>query len=243
VAVSILIILAIAAAAAWHLQRFGALSYFDKEQADNIGLDRLELHAGADAPIRIVLAGTSLTNRGSWAERLEDRLQRCRPGAVRLERISQPGANSVWGEVHIRERLSQPSNRVDLLILEFSINDSSLFRGVPLAESASVLDTILQTADAAGVPVLLATMSPAWGINGLERPGQIAYRGLYRERAAASGAALLDTIAAWRALSSEERRLLVPDGLHPTKEAMERIHMPALFAALEPLLCAEPDPS
>lgn len=237
-AVLLLAVAAIAVGlAAWHVVRFAGTSYGLDEPVANIGLERLAIGKTAHEPVRIVVAGTSLTNRGIWPEQLAQDLQVCRPGKVSVERAARSGANSDWGLAAVRHVLA--GSPVDLLVVEFSINDASLIHGLPLARSAANLDAMLALARAAGVPVLLATMSPAWGQKALERPGQVGYRNLYRARAGSGAAALVDTIGVWQGLARDLRRELVPDGLHPSPDGMARIQVPAMAAVLRPLLCPD----
>ena len=153
-----------------------------------------------------------------------------------VERLAKPGANSAWGAAALRDRLAA-GPAPDALVVEFSINDSSLWRGMTLAASRARHEEILQMAGATDVPVWLATMSPAFGRKAWERPGQVAYRALYADLAAEQGAGLVAMVPAWLALSVPDRQHLMPDGLHPTEAAMEGVAMPRLVTALEKELC------
>jgi lysophospholipase L1-like esterase len=124
----------------------------------------------------------------------------------------------------------------DFVIVEFTINDASLWHGMTLDKSRDRHREILKAAVAAGLPVFLATMSPAFGREALERPGQVAYRALYPDLARAEGAGLIAMVPGWQALTPDERRAALPDGLHPTDAAMAQVAVPALTAALVPVL-------
>jgi len=214
-----------AAAGLWRLWSFAALSPAPPEAPGPARLTGLPETLGEpDRPLRVLLLGTSLTARGDWPKRLEARLSACRPGGAEVRVLARPGAAGPWG-VSVTGRALRAFDGAppDLLAIEFSINDASLWRGVPLARARALLQKMLGEAEAAGVPALLATMNPAWGRKGLERPGQRAYRALYREAAREGRAALLDTVPAWLALPEAERRRLVPDGLHPGAEGMELV--------------------
>lgn len=187
-------------------------------------------------PVRILFLGTSLTAGGRWSDVLRQRLSACRAAGVIVERLAKPGANSAWGEEALRIRLA--SGPVpDLMVVEFSINDSSLWRGMTLAASRVRHEAILQMAKKAGATVWLATMSPAFGRKAWERPGQGAYRELYDDMARAQGAGLIAMSSTWLALGSLDRQAAMPDGLHPTDTAMVTLAVPDLVSALRLAVC------
>lgn len=183
---------------------------------------------------RIAVLGTSLTARGNWVTDLQDELRQCNPKAG-ITRLAQPGANSAWG---LATFLAEPP-RFDIVIVEFSINDASLFHGMPLFQSRNRHAQILAAISETGAIPVLATMSPAWGREAWERPGQASYRQVYRDLAE-SGVALIDTTAEWRDIAAHGRGRLIPDNLHPTPEAMQQVAIPAFLSALRPAVCGLP---
>lgn len=198
----------------------------------------LQRHAG---PVHILLAGTSLTANTDWPVALQETLSRCTARGVLVERLARPGEGIRWGLPALRARLADASlPRPDLVVAEFSGNDATLTRGLPLFETRRRTFELVETIRSAGAVPWLATMSPSWGKKVLIRPGQARYHALYRDVAAQSGAGLIDTIAQWRALDSATRRAMVPDGTHPTAAAMRQITVPAFAAALGPLVCDPP---
>ena len=191
-----------------------------------------------DRPARVLMLGTSLTLGGeAWVGALEARLAQCHPAGGQIERLARGGANSAWGAEALHKRL-QEAAPPDLLIVEFTINDASLWHGMTLDKSRRQHLEILKMAGAAGVPVFLATMSPAFGREALERPGQVAYRALYPDLAQAEGAGLIAMVPGWQGLTPDDRGMALPDGLHPTDAAMTQIAVPALAEALAPVVCA-----
>jgi lysophospholipase L1-like esterase len=184
---------------------------------------------------RILLLGTSLTARGDWPEALQAELARCAPG-VRVERLARAGGASGWAEGALTYRLGADPPRV--LVIELSINDASLWHGVPLFLSRARHLRMIAAARAAGAVVFLALLNPAFGANGWERPGEARYRALYRDLAAETGAGLIDSDPFWRGLSDEARAAAVPDGLHPTGAAMREGALPAYIEMLRPIVCA-----
>lgn len=197
---------------------------------------RLVPHRAIAGPIHIIILGTSLTATDEWAEVLGRKLSACRADGVVVERLAKPGANSAWGEEVLRGRLAA-GPAPDILVIEFSINDSSLWRGMELTASRTRHETMLKMAGAQGVAVWLATMSPAFGRKAWERPGQVAYRALYADLAAEQGAGLVAMGPVWQGLRSQDRQVLMPDGLHPTANAMTQLAVPALFSALRASVC------
>ena len=198
----------------------------------------------ADRPARILVIGTSLTATGDWPDRLAARLAACRSGDVEAVRLAQSGANSAWGAAAIEPALAALADEgrlPDAAIVEFAINDSSYFRGVPLAAARANQDAILDALAALDSPpaVVVATMNPPWGRPAWERPGFRGYVAAAVKDAAARGVGVVDTLPAWRALPEDRRQALAPDGLHPTPEAMAEILTPTLAAALRPHFCPE----
>lgn len=190
----------------------------------------------ADRPVHVLLLGTSLTAGGDWAHALERQLAACHRGGVVVERLAKPGANSAWGARVLAVRLVE-APIPDLLVVEFSINDASLWRGITLEQSRARHEEMLMAAKRAGITVWLATMSPAFGRKALERPGHLAYRSLYHDLALANNAGLIATTPAWQALSPDDRMAALPDDLHPTDAAMVAIAVPAYASALGSVVC------
>ena len=63
-------------------------------------------------------------------------------------------------------------------------------------------------ARAHGAQVFLATMSPAWGRDAFERPGQARYHALYRDLARTRDVGLIDTTPQWYALGVEPQQVV-----------------------------------
>jgi lysophospholipase L1-like esterase len=190
----------------------------------------------AGAPLRLLVAGTSLTARGDWPERLAADLAGCRVGPVSVERVARAGATSRWGEPALLARLAR-GPAPHLVLIEFSVNDAVLPRLVPLSESRRRIMRMAKAAQAAGALPLLVTMSELHGRERWERPGLAAHRALYADIARKTGAGLIDTLPPWRALSRQDLSAAVPDGAHPTPEAMAALLVPALAGALRPYAC------
>lgn len=194
--------------------------------------------AAYDGEVRVLILGTSLSANGNWAADLADNFGTCGSRVITVDVLAEPGRSSRWGREALKDRLGTGSfANPDVIIAEFSINDAAIVRGVPLALSARNHRRIVELAVNNGAQILLATMNPGWGWNAWERPGQRRYQALYRDLAKTSDAGLIDTIEAWRALPGDERAKLVPDGLHPSDNAMKSIAVPMINNALRQLIC------
>lgn len=106
-------------------------------------------------------------------------------------------------------------DRPDAVILELGANDA--LRGVDPKESFANLDAMLGALAAKGIPVLLAGMRapPNMGRD-YEQRFNAMYPALARKHRAVFYPFFLDGVAG-------ERRLLQPDGLHPTAEGARLI--------------------
>ncbi|MFQ3665806.1 MAG: GDSL-type esterase/lipase family protein [Sphingomonadaceae bacterium] len=203
------------------------------------------------APLRVIAAGTSLTAQGDWTGKLAAALTQCRGSPVTIEKLALPGASSRWGEPSLIARLARaPSPQI--VLIEFAANDAHVGRMIGLAESRRRHAQMIRAAQAAGAAPVLVTMTRVHGAEARERPFLDAYRALYGPLAEETGASVIDTTPAWYALDDEALRRAVPDGSHPTAEAMERLLVPALVEALAPVVCprapdtrpnVSPDPS
>lgn len=189
-------------------------------------------------PANIVFLGTSLTSGESWTRDVTDQLTRCARTPAQVTHLARPGASSGWGRKMFQTYLQQPGARTGgVLIIEFSVNDASLLRGMPLVVSQKNHENLIHSAQAQGYVVFMATMNPVWGINIFKRPGHRRYLALYHRLADETGVGLINTVPEWLSMSAEARQRALPDGLHPTSQAAQNIMKPAVLAALEPFIC------
>jgi len=201
--------------------------------------DKIQAKKETGHPIILRIVGTSLTTRGDWTKVLEQALNACSTKTIVVDRVAKAGGSSTFAVAHLDRILGRADLMPpDYVAIEFSGNDASLYHGMPLSRSRQIHKDLVDTLRANGIGVALATMSPAFGWKALERPGQDAYHGIYRELSTAEPVILIDTIAAWRALPEEVRERYLPDNLHPTPEAMEKIIVPAFLKAMTPILCS-----
>lgn len=197
-------------------------------------------HLLASRPLRILVLGTSLTSRGNWLAGLETQLNACSSHEIRVRRLALAGANSHWGLAMLKaDFTSRDTPAPDVLIVEFSSNDAAPYNGMPLLLSARNHRRIIRLAQAQGATVFLATMSPSFGRDSWERPGQPRYQALYRDLARETGSGLIDTIKDWQDMEPAQRKQQIPDGAHPTEAAQMAITVPAFTQALTPYLCKD----
>ncbi|MBV9288996.1 MAG: SGNH/GDSL hydrolase family protein, partial [Hyphomicrobiales bacterium] len=91
--------------------------------------------------LSIVAMGTSLTARGGWLDAVQGRLAERLDREVSTAAWARSGANSLWGlSVAPRAAAGTP----DVALIEFSINDASLVRGMPIEASTRNLKGIVE---------------------------------------------------------------------------------------------------
>jgi lysophospholipase L1-like esterase len=184
----------------------------------------------------VLVVGASLIARGDWIDEVEQQIRACNKDAS-VVRLAMPGANSAWGLSALREYFRE--TRADIVVVSFAGNDASLWRGFPLFMSRAYHSEIIALSQAHSAEVILATMNPAWELEVWERPGQQAYRNMYRKLADEIGLLVVDTTPLWFALDEDTRTAWVPDGLHPTEQAMRQIAVPAFAEVLQAVLCSK----
>lgn len=220
-------------AAAW---LFGAVGAQPTPPGAAVVLPAQPVALPQDRPLRLAILGTSLSSHAAWPDALAARLADCVPAGIAVTRAARPGATSRDG-LQSLHGLTVGTAPPDLLLVEFSGNDAAIRHALTLPASRDRHQRIIAQARAAGTEVILMTMSPAFGLNAVERPGLRRYQALYRDLARETGAGLIDSLPAWQALPAEDRARLMPDGLHPTDAGQEAVLLPLAEAALRGLIC------
>lgn len=180
-----------------------------------------------ETPRHIVAFGTSLTAGNGWPDRLGIALRDCFGHAVTVTRVAAPGVGSAWAVEAVPRVIDLAP---DVVLVEFAINDADLTDGVSRAVSRRQHDALFRALEQ-GLPearVVALTMSPAHGVRGVLRPGLARVYAQVVEVAEQRGLAVIDFYPRWRALDD---RALLPDGLHPTDAATERVMDPVLVDA------------
>lgn len=191
-----------------------------------------------DRTLRLAVMGTSLTARYGWPRDLAQALSACLPQPVELRVFAEPGMGSAWGATVVAEVARFAP---DIVLIEFAANDSDLRQlrsiGASRATHAGLIAAL--RADGRNPAIALMTMNPAFGLRGALRPQLDRFHAMYAALAAEAGTGLIDLAPRWRALlRTQDRRTILPDGLHPTESAQGRVMsaglLPALGAALAP---------
>jgi len=173
--------------------------------------------AQPDRPLRLVALGDSLTAgyglpaEAAFPAALE-RALRARGHDVQIANAGVSGDTASGGLQRVD--WSVPDG-TDGVILELGAND--MLRGLDPAVTRQALEGIIQRLKARGVPVMLAGM---YASRNLGPDYGARFDAIYRDLAQTYGLVLypffLDGIAGQQSLN-------LPDGLHPTAQAVERI--------------------
>lgn len=186
-----------------------------------------------DGPLRIAVFGTSLSAPPqTWPDTLADVLTSCRGYPIAAQRIVGPGKGSAWALGQIA-RVAETSP--DLVLIEFAINDADFRDGVSLETARAQHLRLIEGLHRAlpQVPVVLMTMSPAYGPSGWIRPRLAAYYSQYSELAQEERIGLIDIYPRWLSLPHRDRGL-AEDGLHPDAAVAEKVIVEALAGYLDP---------
>lgn len=179
----------------------------------------------------IAVLGTSLSHE-VWPAEMMAALAACGIDTGPLVQVTRPGANSRWGQGVAADVVAAAPA---LVLVEFAVNDADITDGLSRADSRAVLRSTVRELQS-GLPeaqVALMVMSPARGIKRLTRPFLAGYEAVVREVAAETGAGLIDLAPRWAAyLGSEAGQGALPDGLHPTAEAVRDVALPVITQAV-----------
>lgn len=180
--------------------------------------------------------GTSLTYRSGWLKPLQIRLTECLGRPVSVLDFGAGGMTSDWGVLTVGEvTQSQP----DVVLIEFSMNDSAWFKGFSLQRSRENIVKIVHTITAArpNARIFLMTMNPTFGPHGWIRMSLNAYYDLYKQLAEQLNVGFIDHRPQWNALATDELKAAIPDGLHPLPEIAGRILVPTIARAIGGAAC------
>lgn len=178
-------------------------------------------------PLTVAILGTSLTARYAWPEAMRAGLEACLGHPVTVSKTARAGAGSDWGAEAARDVAAAPP---DLTLIEFSINDADLTDGAWLETAQRRHEAMIGVLRAAspGMRIALVTMSPAQGARGWVRPFLGAHEDMYRRLAEDMSLDLIDLAPLWAAALKGGEDML-PDGLHPTEEAVAKVALPAMI--------------
>jgi lysophospholipase L1-like esterase len=221
---------------------FAALTFVQPASCAPSQLIR-KLQAGESQ--RVITYGTSLT-RSAWPDQLSAWFESEFPGQVELLNRGVPSMASQ----HTNPNLSALgrldtlvlSQNPDVVFLEFAINDALTGYNISLEQSRDNLNTLIDRILAGGPDreIILMTMNPAWdspsgGSHATFRPNLAQYYQGYRDVAVERGLLLIDHNANWIEIRDSDPTLFmqyIPDGVHPTEEALMQIVTPEIIRAL-----------
>lgn len=186
-------------------------------------------------PLRVGVIGTSLTARYDWPKNAVASLQACLGQAVTLTVLAKGGAASDWGA---KQAETLEATVPDIVLIEFTINDADLRRRVSLAEAEQYHRTMIEALRAGGrTPrILLVTLNRPLGLKAVLRPRVAAYEAQYDALAQDLDLGRLSLGPAWEAaLAAGESDRLIPDGVHPSPEAVAHVVTPRVTAELRRL--------
>jgi acyl-CoA thioesterase-1 len=185
--------------------------------------------ANAAEPVILVLgdslsAGYGVPLGKGWVHLLDERLRSGRRG-YRVVNASISGDTTRGGLARIGNALD--TYRPTILVLELGGNDG--LRGVPLAETRRNLKGIIKVSQAAGARVLLVgiQLPPNYGPAYTER-----FKAIYPELAERHDVPLVPFLLEGVAT---DPALMQADGIHPRKEAQNRL-LDNIWPYLEPML-------
>ncbi len=169
-------------------------------------------------------AAFGMPANAGWVALLAERLARERPD-YKVVNASLSGDTTAGGAARIPRLLAE--HRPAAVIVELGGNDG--LRGLPLGQIKRNLASMTGAARAAGARVLLVGMElpPNYGRAYTDR-----FRAVYAEVAREQGVALAPFLLAGVAT---DRRLMLPDGIHPTAAAQSRL-LENIWPHLRPLL-------
>ena len=194
----------------------------------------------------VVTYGTSLTRPAEWPDQLNTWFATEFPGQVQLINRGIPSSSSQNADpffdalANLDARVL--SNNPDAVFIEFAVNDALSGNNISLQQSRDNLNTMIDHI-LAGHPdreIILMTMNPAWDPPGQfgagsARPNLAQYYQGYRDVAAQRGLLLIDHFINWVQIQYTNPNLFeqyVPDGVHPTAEALQQVVTPQIIASL-----------
>ncbi|WP_162242121.1 SGNH/GDSL hydrolase family protein [Methylobacterium sp. Leaf111] len=181
--------------------------------------------------INIVTFGTSLTNQNGWQIELKNNLSSIWKKNVEVAKVASGGKTSRWGLENI-SRVAQ--FKPSIVLVEFVINDSDVRHQIWLKESLDNHVRIIKILknEVPDVKIYLMTMSPALGLRRwLLRPFINNYNAQYLDISKRLGVGLIDIAPMWHSPGVDLTKV-IPDGVHPTREAVLQITVPAISRVL-----------
>ncbi|SHF86148.1 PrsD/PrsE exporter outer membrane protein [Loktanella atrilutea] len=185
---------------------------------------------------RIVALGTSLTANYDWPVALGEALSACLDAPTALDVVAGPGQASDWGLDQVQRVIAQ---RPDVVLIEFTVNDADLRRGLSPRDSRSRHIAIVAAlhADLPQTRILLIGTNPTFGLRGLLRWRMGAYLENYATLARSDPrVGFVDLAPQWRdMMQTQDRSAVMADGVHPVAKAARQVMVPPLARTLAAL--------
>lgn len=150
-----------------------------------------------------------------------------------MSSFAAPGATSTWG---VRQVNAIIAFRPDFILAEFAVNDATLHRRITPGASANTIAAIIDRLGEAlpNSRIAIMAMNPVHGLRGAARPLLDHYTDAHARAADDAGVDFIDHRPAWRAHSRAQRRLMIPDGVHPIAACAVTLMLPTLMMRLAP---------
>lgn len=181
--------------------------------------------------LTLVAAGTSLTARGIWPERLQEALSTCMSAPVNVVKIAKSGETTFWTLTQL-DRIA--AYKPSVVLIENYANDAAFNRFITLGRSRDNFGLILDGLRdrLPDVRVVVMGMNPFHGPRWLLRPFVDNYLEAHRREAEKRGFVFLDFRPEWGRFDDETLKSLIPDGGHPLPEAAAKVMIPGLLRLL-----------
>ena len=179
-----------------------------------------------NGPLTLAAGGTSLSAQATWPEAVAKHLQTCIAHPVTLKKLTKGGETSQWGVDNIA---TLARDAPDIVLLEFTINDADIRRGVSLSQSLQNHRALIDALQQANpeVRIFLLRLNRAYGGRAMIRPRLAAYE-RQLTRLISETVTIVDTRPLW----AKAGREALPDGIHPDPATALEIMKPVLTAAL-----------
>ena len=184
-------------------------------------------------PLTLATLGTSLTLNGGWQAPLRLALESCSGRSISVLNFGGGGMASDWGVLQLPALIAANPN---IVLIEFSINDAYTPYGITLAQSSAQLSVLVDLLRNNNIFPVLMTMNQTHGDVAQWRPRLADYYETCRHVGLATKAPLIDNANVWASYSPEALAAAIPDGVHPTPEAVSAVLVPLAVQALCPLI-------
>lgn len=182
----------------------------------------------------VAFMGTSLTwppSSGFWLKDCENFLQSKTSKEVRFYQRGLGGAIASTG---YSDRGAAIGMRPKVIVLEYAMNDAATSNGITTSQFSSVMSDLIN-AIKIGSPnskIALMTMNPTIGEALTRVPNVNSYYQILRNLSVSQSLTLIDNFPLWGSPTAGQ----IPDGVHPTREALRAVTVPNVANVLQTLI-------